>query len=173
MALELRKAPGGDPWKGPKESLKRLFELAKVDGPVAIHSFRDDLGDATLEDLIFDLMTTKMREIVEFADPRGCFFKSLKRRAISHTRKLGSRVVESPDRELGEGIERNPSSDRAFALDAHAVLALLSPRDREIAIAAGSGEDRTAIAQAFKTSRANVDQIVSRVRKLFHERGKG
>jgi DNA-binding NarL/FixJ family response regulator len=44
----------------------------------------------------------------------------------------------------------------------------MAPREREIVVAVAMGEDREELARSYNTSRANIDQIVSRARRRLH-----
>jgi DNA-directed RNA polymerase specialized sigma24 family protein len=76
-------------------------------------------------------------------------------------------VAEDAPDSARDRLEGGTQEDgrRAFVLDARAELLRLSPRDRAIVVAAALGEEREDIARNLGTSRANVDQIVSRARK--------
>ena len=49
--------------------------------------------------------------------------------------------------------------------EAERVVVTLSDRERQVFAALAAGEERDDIARALGTSRANIDQIVSRTRK--------
>jgi DNA-binding NarL/FixJ family response regulator len=50
------------------------------------------------------------------------------------------------------------------------LLATLTPREREVVLAVASGERPEDLAAQLKTSRANIDQIVSRARRSLRMR---
>jgi transcriptional regulator len=52
-----------------------------------------------------------------------------------------------------------------YAVDARGALAGMGARERAVLVADACGEAREVIAKAWGTSRANVDQIVSRGRR--------
>jgi DNA-directed RNA polymerase specialized sigma24 family protein len=149
-----------------------LYEVALSDGPRFLASFHRTLGDQRTLDLVQDLLGEKLLAIIEAETPRAFFCTALQNRARSWVRRGDANVVESPpDSSRDTASEKNEDDRRAFVLDARDALAALSERDRGIVVAAALGEDREGIAREFRTSRANVDQIVSRVQKRF--RGEG
>lgn len=159
-----------DPLRSPH--IRRLYEVALSDGRRFLTSFRGTLGDERTLDLVHDLLAEKLLAIIEAETPRAFFCTALQNRARSWVRRGDAKVVESPPESSRDaGPDRSEDERRAFVLDARDALAALSERDRDVVVAAALGEDREAIAREFRTSRANVDQIVSRVQKRF--RGEG
>jgi DNA-directed RNA polymerase specialized sigma24 family protein len=159
-----------DPLRSPH--VRRLYEVALSDGPRFLTSFHRTLGDERTRDLVHDLLSEKLQAILEAETPRAFFCTALQNRARSWVRRGDAKVVESPpDSSRDTAPDRNEEERRAFVLDARDALAALSERDRDIVVAAALGEDREAIAREFRTSRANVDQIVSRLHRRF--RGEG
>lgn len=159
-----------DPLRSPH--LRRLYEVALSDGPRFLASFQRSLGEERTLDLVHDLLAEKLQAIIEAETPRAFFCTALQNRARSWVRRGDAKVVESPpDSSRAAASDRSEEERRAFVLDARDALAALSERDRGIVVAAAIGEDREAIARDFRTSRANVDQIVSRAQKRF--RGEG
>ena len=145
--------------------LPRLYELALEDGPRLLGRFQRRLGDERIVDLVHDLLATKADAIAEAEEPRALFCTALQRRAISWLRRGDAAVAEDRPE---TATDREPESERRrFLLDARAALAGLSERERAMVVAVALGEEREAIAREFKTTRANVDQIVSRVRRKF------
>jgi RNA polymerase sigma factor (sigma-70 family) len=155
----------GDALKSPH--LGRLYELALADGPRLLASFRRRLGDDRILDLIHDLLAAKLEAIVMADEPRALFCTALQRRAISWLRRGDAAVVEDPEEDstVASSSEESEDERQGFILDARNVLSKLPDRERAMVVAVALGEDREAIAKTFGTSRANVDQIVSRVRK--------
>jgi DNA-directed RNA polymerase specialized sigma24 family protein len=150
----------------------RLYEVALDDGVRFLSSFKRTLGDERTLDLIHDLLAEKLEAILAAETPRAFFCIALQNRARSWLRRGDARVVESPpDSSRRDGVDDSDSDRQAFVLDARDALDALSERDRAIVTAAGYGENREVIAREFKTSRANVDQIVSRLQKRFREGG--
>lgn len=145
--------------------LPRLYELALADGPRLLARFQRRLGDERIVDLVHDLLSSKADAIALADEPRALFCTALQRRAISWLRRGDAAIAEARPEDASE---RDDEGERQrFLLDARAALAGLSERERAMAVAVALGEEREAIARAFKTSRANVDQIVSRIRRKF------
>lgn len=142
----------------------RLYEIALVDGRSIIGSFRAQLGEDRLIDLIQDLLAERLLAIVASENPKAFFRTALIRRAISWRRRGDASVVEEPASNPVHDAEIDERERPAFVLDARAIVESLGERDREVAVAVALGEDRDELAARFKTSRANIDQIVSRVR---------
>jgi DNA-directed RNA polymerase specialized sigma24 family protein len=152
--------------------VRRLYEVALSDGPRFLASFRRSLGEERTLDLVHDLLAEKLQAIVEAETPRAFFCRALQNRARSWVRRGDAMVVESPpDSSRETASDSSEDARRAFVLDAREALSELSERDRGIVVAAALGEDRETVAREFGTSRANVDQIVSRAQKRF--RGDG
>jgi len=168
------RADGGDPHTSPH--LPRLYGLALSEGPRQLASFRRRLGEDRIVDLVHDLLAAKVDAIVAAEEPRALFCTALQRRAISWLRRGDAAVVEDPVEETTntaayDESEGSEDERQGFILDARNVLSKLPERERALVVAVALGEDREAIARTFGTSRANVDQIVSRVRrKLAAER---
>ncbi|MFO0735400.1 MAG: hypothetical protein U0270_05955 [Labilithrix sp.] len=145
--------------------LPRLYELALEDGPKLLARFQRRLGDERIVDLVHDLLSTKAEAIVAADEPRALFCTALQRRAISWLRRGDAAVMEAGPESAG-GREDEGERQR-FLLDARAALDGLSERERAMAVAVALGEERETIAREFRTTRANVDQIVSRIRRRF------
>jgi len=169
MAVVAKIRLTADPFQSPH--LGRLYELALADGPKLLSSFRRRLGDERIVDLVHDLLAAKLEAIVSADEPRALFCTALQRRAISWLRRGDACVVEDPAKETASTDRTGQPEDerRGFILDAHALLDRLPVRERAMVVAIALGEEREAIAAEFGTSRANVDQIVRRVRKRFEE----
>jgi DNA-directed RNA polymerase specialized sigma24 family protein len=148
--------------------LPRLYELALEDGPRLLARFQRRLGDERIVDLVHDLLATKADAIIEADEPRALFCTALQRRAISWLRRGDAAVAsERPER----GAEHEDEGERQrFLVDARAALDGLTPRERAMAVAVALGEEREAVAREFKTTRANVDQILSRIRRKFADK---
>lgn len=145
--------------------LPRLYQLALEDGPRLLARFQRRLGDERIVDLVHDLLATKVDAIIEADEPRALFCTALQRRAISWLRRGDAAVAsERPE----SAADRDDEGERQrFLLDARAALDDLAPRERAMAVAVALGEEREAVAREFKTTRANVDQILSRIRRKF------
>lgn len=150
--------------------LPRLYALAERDGPGFLRSFRHTLDRERVMDLIHDLLAEKLAEILEAGNPRAVFRTALVRRAISWKRRGDAAVMEdlSDDVMVAEGTSAGSEEERHhFRVMARRALERLPEWKRAIVVAVASGEDRNVIAARFDTSRANVDQIVSRVQRQF------
>lgn len=166
IVVRVRKEP--DPLRSPV--VGRLYEVAVDDGTRFLSSFRNEFGEDRILDLIYDLLSEKLAEILNAETPRAFFCVALRRLAIDWRRRGASKVVESPpDSSRASPSDTTEEDRRAFVLDARNAVDALSERDRGIVVAAALREDREAIAREFGTSRANVDQIVSRLQKRFRE----
>ncbi len=147
-----------------------FYVLAVRDGAKFLASFRASLGDERIHDLIHDVLADA-DTILRADTPRALFYTALKRRAISWKRRGDAPVVETPPVEVATEHAHAVEARRAFVLDAQAAFDALPDRERLIVAAAALGEDRETIARDLRTTRANVDQIVSRARKRFREGG--
>lgn len=158
-----------DPWQSP--ALPRLYELAHALGPAVLSGLgirREDI-----EDLVSELLATKLHEIVASAEPRPFFWTCLRRKAISRLRRKATRVVE--DRPLDAPGEGQTASDEGRQ-DARRILeivrSLLTPREWDVVSAIHlEGVEREEVAAALRTSRANIDQIMRRARMKLKEAG--
>ena len=158
------------PFRSPH--LHRLYDLAREDGPRALASFRRPLGEARTTDLLYDFLALKLQAILDAESPRAFFLTALRNHAFSWVRRGDAKVVESPpDSSRETAADGSEDERRAFMIDAREALAKLSERDQGIVKAVGSGELREDVARAFGTSRANVDQIVSRTHRRFWGEG--
>lgn len=155
--------------------MARLYALAVADGIGFLKSFRSQLGEDRLRDLIHDLLAERLDVILAADEPRAYFCIALKRKAISWVRRGDAEVAEDLPGSWrgGEADGTLEEARRAFVMDAREALGRLSARDRGIVVAAGLGSEREEIAREFNTTRANVDQIVSRFRKRFEEGEEG
>lgn len=150
-----------------KEHLPALYELAREDGPRFLARFRRRLGDERIVDLVHDLLATKAEAIALADEPRALFCTALQRRAISWLRRGDAAVIEAPPSGAVGTVPEDEAERQRFLVDARAALDELTPRERMVAVAVALGEEREEIARELKTSRANVDQIVSRIRRRF------
>ena len=152
-------------------NVRRLYELALTDGRGMIASFRTQFGDAQITDLIHDLLAEKLDAIIAANAPKALFRTALVRRAISWHRR-GDAIVAEDVPDMVSEVRNDAESERsAFVLDARAALLRLPERDREIVVAVAEGADREDLAVRFGTSRANIDQIVSRTKQRFRGTG--
>ena len=154
----------GDPQRSP--ILVALYRVAEADGPRFLSSFRRQIDQQRMLDLVHDLLSLKLSSILAAESPRAYFRTALVRRAISWTRRGDAPVAEAVDAEPAVGGTEEEER-LAGRMDAEVVLGHLSERDKQIVLAVAHGEDRETVAREARTSRANVDQIVSRThRKL-------
>lgn len=147
-------------------ALARLYRVAVAEARAALQSFSADIhGQA--DDLVHDLLHEKLDAILEARNPRGLFITAIRNAAIDLQRR---------DKRLARGedaVTALEASDEALALDdaasarqeAERLTATLSARERQVFAALAAGEERDDIAGALGTTRANIDQIVSRTRK--------
>ena len=137
----------------------RLHELARGAAPGLLGSF--SLGTHSPQDLASDLLVRKLAQLVECeGDAFAYFVAALRNEARSWLRRPGSRVAADPPERAA-----HEEDDRARARDElEVVWTVLGAREREVFTAVALGESREALAARFGTSRANIDQIVSRAR---------
>jgi RNA polymerase sigma factor (sigma-70 family) len=160
--------------RNPRRSphFRRFYGLAVRDGRQFLASFRKRFGDALIDDLIHDVLADALDPVLAADNARAFLRVTLWNAARDRVRRKATRVEPEPP---VERLEHDKVADgaelREFVLDARDALAGLCERDRQIVVAVGLGEDREEIATVFGTSRANVDQIVSRARKSFTGRG--
>jgi len=159
----------------------RFYALAIDDGMRTLRSFRERLGEDRLRDLIHDLLASALDAILDAESPRAFFTTSLRRRAIDWIRRPDAAIADhdDPRREndvradrvtAGAAIGNTTDADHGFVMDARAALAQLSERDRDIVLGVAYGEDRERLAQEHRTTRQNIDQIVSRARRVLHDK---
>ncbi len=81
--------------------------------------------------------------------------------------------MEAPPEDDPPPEEPLDAAERAQAvrIDRAAAWSRLTPREQEVLSAAGEGEDRDALAERWKTSRNNIDQIIRRARRRLGEVG--
>lgn len=169
---------GGDPWRDAaaavrrspapwsSEGFARLYGLALREGERALRGFRS-LDRARREDLAAETVTRALLSVASADAPRAYFRTAVRRAALSWLR------AERPAPAAGEATPRyvegaldDAEARAVYALDAKAALGAMGARDRAVLLADADGEAREAIAATWGTSRANVDQIVSRARRL-------
>ncbi|MEI8256347.1 MAG: sigma-70 family RNA polymerase sigma factor [Deltaproteobacteria bacterium] len=153
VCTEIRGSPDG---RSPR-AWQRLYAIARDLGLRVLHTMVD--REAAL-DLVHDLLSTRLQELLGADNPRALFVVAIKRRALDEIRRRKRRGEETDDEILD--VYAAPTQSPDFVLDAQKLLATLSPRNRQIVVAAAMGEDRGKIALAWNTSSANVDKIVSK-----------
>lgn len=162
----LRAAP--DPYACAE--LGQLWALALEEAPRVLASFRvaGKLDDERIADLTRDFLVEDLRAILENAvNPRAYFVVAIQNSARSWLRRGSARIAPT-DYEAAKGREpRAASADPAELIDAQDFLRGLTERERDVLAGLAAGVDREELARALGTSRANVDQIASRVRARF------
>lgn len=171
-ALRGRPDKIGDPAFGP------VYKLACGDAVGIGRSFLSTLSAEEIRDLAADLIVARIEQLTHADSPRAFFATALINRlkdvvdgpAVKRRAKQlpadSSQAHDDPTERLVSGASINePEDARAFLLDARRAFSQLSDRDRDIVTLVGLGEDREAIAAQYGTTRANVDQIVSRLRR--------
>ncbi|MBI5514024.1 MAG: hypothetical protein HY909_09675 [Deltaproteobacteria bacterium] len=166
LAGEVRRAPS--PWSCP--AVGELYLLALADAPRVLGGFRQ-LDPERVRDLASDTFCHKLHALLEADTPRGLFATALQRDALSWLRSPRSRVAEAPSDDASPAREapaHGREESRAIArIDGVRALAALSSREREVLLADAEGVPREALALCHRTSRANIDQLVSRARRRF------
>ncbi|MEZ4409510.1 MAG: hypothetical protein R3A52_24015 [Polyangiales bacterium] len=149
-----------------------LYALVSREAERVFRAFR---GRAFDMDEAHDLLAERMTEILSAESPRAYFATALRRRLIDVERRARTRREAPRTEATDEAARRVPSpgtesgAERvAFVIDARAGVARLTLRERDVLVAVAEGEDRDALARALGTSRANIDQIVSRARQKLH-----
>jgi DNA-directed RNA polymerase specialized sigma24 family protein len=159
VVAELRRA--ASPWSS--EAFGALYELARAEGAVALRSFRA-IDSERRRDLAIDTLFAKWAEIIAAERPRAFFRTVLQRDAISWMRSPRSRIAS--DEWLAERCGCGSSEARHVdRIDGLRRVAALDARSRAMLVADAMGETRPEIAARAKTSRANVDQVISRARR--------
>ncbi len=148
-----------------------LWALACEEAPRVLASFRRSkrLDDERIADLTRDLLVNELASIVDATNPQAYFVTCLVNAARSWLRRGDARVASSG--EVGGAHEVRHSTtaapDHALRIDVADFMGTLSQRERDVLIGVGNDVDRQVLARLLGTSRANVDQIVSRARKRF------
>lgn len=151
--------------------VRRFYECSVEQGRFLLRSFRQELGDDRLDDLIHDVLVGWETITETEPSPHAWFERCLVNRAISWKRRPAAEVVAddagawdahaSPDDEERRQIDRMHA--RQFFLER------LTHTERSIMSALEFGHSREQIAEALGKSRPNVDQIISRLRKRLRE----
>jgi DNA-directed RNA polymerase specialized sigma24 family protein len=150
------------PWEG--DGFAALYALALREGRRTLRGFRT-LDDARRDDLAAEVITRRLREVAGATRPRAYFRVALRRTALSWIRGERLTLREEGEVEYVEGPLDEEETRAVYAIDARGALAGMGARERAVLVADACGEAREAIAKAWGTSRANVDQIVSRGRR--------
>jgi RNA polymerase sigma factor (sigma-70 family) len=170
VVAEVRRAP--TPWQSP--ALARLYALALEDGHAVLAAEYPQLSAGEREEVIHDLFVAKVKDVVKATEPRSFFGVAIKRRSIDAFRRVQTRHAKEPElraraawRQDGSGAE----DERLETIDGARALDRLPEEDRDLMLAITFGEDREDIARQAGTTRANVDQRVSRLRKRLQGGG--
>ena len=159
----LRAAP--DPYECPE--LAQLWALALEEAPRTLARFRGPgrLDDERIADLTKDFLVEHLHALLEAVSPRAYFIVALQNSARSWFRKGSSTLaLEEPG---GAGEVPAAVADPTQLIDARDFLRGLSEREYDVFVGVANGADREELARALDISRANLDQIVSRVRRRF------
>jgi RNA polymerase sigma factor (sigma-70 family) len=116
---------------------------------------------------VHDLLHEELDAILEAHNPRAYFLTAIRNAGIDLQRRnkrlvRGEEAAPSLDR-----TDESPLAEEVLAVrqEAERLSATLSSKERQVFAAIAAGEEREDIARAMGTSRANIDQIVSRARK--------
>ena len=148
-------------------ALGELYQLALRDGARALARFRA-LNEQERQDIVAEKFVTTYVEMLQptISNPRAFFLTAVNRAALSALRRKQTEQKYEPALiGVSEGTART-EDDTVTTLSLARRLAQLSPRDQQLLRAVYMGEDRDRVARQFETSRANVDQIVSRVARM-------
>ena len=153
----------GDPLLSP--ALSELYALAMRDGLETLAGF-GRLNEQEREDIVAEKIALRLTQIIEADHPRRFLLSIVKRAANSALRRKNT--VDKYEADLAfvaEGTART-EDDTLTSLSLADRLMHLSSRDQQVVRAVHLGENREDVARRFGTSRANVDQIVSRVARM-------
>jgi DNA-directed RNA polymerase specialized sigma24 family protein len=142
-----------------------LYLLAIADGLRVLRGFRA-LSEEELRDVVAEKFVREWASILTADRPRAYFLTAVKRAAISALRKKGTAGKHQEALLSVADDAARTEDDTVTTLELAARLRRLSPRDQQIVRAVHSGEDREEVALCFRTSRANIDQICSRVARV-------
>jgi RNA polymerase sigma factor (sigma-70 family) len=176
-AAKLRGLPREERWRN--KDVVRLFELAPTIAKRALAGHWTRIGPEDIEDLAKDLLAHNLHGFVD-VDPStyggsaaAYFQQALWNRAVSWHRRM-SRLEGDSDRALAR-LSAQPfeESSESAGAEVDQILSRLTRLEREVFAAIQAGVAREAIAERFDTSRANIDQIVSRARRRLRKQGFG
>lgn len=153
---------------GTSQVLAEFYGLVQRDvGPIIQKAFHN-LGDAECADVVaskfFSVWTHLIKE--SSRHPRGLFLTACNRAAIDQLRRI--KTAEKCEDKVASALhaESRRAEDTEHSLDLAALFATLSHRDQQILRAVAEGEDREELGRQFGISRAAIDQIVSRARRM-------
>jgi hypothetical protein len=167
IVAEIRRAPS------PRESLavNDLYALATQDGLAALRTFHDLDGEDP-RDLIQDVVAELLADIVNADDPRAFLKVALVRRGIDSSRRRCTADTGAVAL-LGMASQRQAASgseaEQVLAIDVWRRFSRLPLLDQDLLLRVGVGESRDDLARERGTTRANIDQKVSRLRRLLQE----
>ena len=146
-------------------ALVLLYRLACDEARHALRRSPDGVREQ-VEDIVHKLLFEKLEAILKADNPRSYFTTAVRHAAFDLQRK-DRRLMFDEGRASDHLPARGSEPDEVVIARAEAerALALLSPREQEIFSAIAEGEDRDDIAAVLGTTRANIDQIVSRARR--------
>jgi RNA polymerase sigma factor (sigma-70 family) len=155
----------------PTESpvLPLLYTLAMETGRKVLRAKFPRLSEADHEDVLSEKFTRALPAIVGASRPRNFFIKVIVRATLDAQRRLQTRdrYIAKETHKLVESQPGRSDDTQAETLAMRACLQSFSQRDQQILRAVYEGEDRERVAQLYRTSRANVDQIVSRAKERW------
>lgn len=162
-ALRTSPAPYANPAFG------ALYTLVCRDGRRMLRSFRQ-IDDDRKDDLALDTLLVALPALLRADCARAYFATALYRAALSWRRSPRA-ALATADANADEACDaESPLECEArrmeYCLDAQAAFAQLPRRERAVLLADARGCLRDEIAAELGTSRANVDQVISRARRL-------
>lgn len=174
-----------DPWAAAMTALRAspapyasaafgaLYTLVCRDGRRVLRTFRQ-IDDDRKDDIALDTLVTALPALLRADCARAYFATALHRAVVSWLRSpratVAELVVEST-RDAGyDGDAESCAHRRIAAREAFEALRGLNSRDRAVMLAEARGDSRDEIAAALGMSRANVDQVISRVRRAMRDR---
>lgn len=171
-----------DPWAAAMTALRAspepyasaafgaLYTLVCRDGRRVLRTFRQ-IDDDRKDDLALDTLLVALSGMLSADSPRAYFATALRHTALSWRRSPRAAVAEFAP-ETTRPVERDDDAERS----AHRRLVLrraldgMKPLHRAVVLAEARGDSRDEIAATLGMSRANVDQVISRVRRAMRDR---
>lgn len=156
----------------PTESpaLPQLYTLAMETGRKVLRAKFPRLSEADHEDVLSEKFTRELPAIVGASRPRSFFITVIIRATVDARRR--SQTRDRYAKQTHKLVEPQPGRGDDTQAETLAMLACLqsfSQRDQQILRAVHEGEDRERVGQLYGTSRANVDQIVSRAKERWRQ----
>jgi len=149
-------------------ALAELYAQAVRTGSrVLQRKFRGRLNHADIEDIVIDKFTRVLPAIIAAANPGGFFITSVVHAAIDHCKRRETQAKHAPKIAQMQPLDARTDEVPVETFAMRRCFEQFSDRDQQILRAVAEGEDREHIARLFGTSRANVDQLVSRARKRW------